>query len=132
MSASPSKKSVHRLKTKVRELLVPDLNRTLRGWSSYFNLGWVQDGNITFERRFADNKGERLAEFAADLVRLNFDVILTSGDFDDGRLWQRSAVSITTFVSACAAFSLDATRWQGAATVGSRSMRFIGTAACCA
>jgi len=50
MSASPSKKSVQRLKANVRELLVPgnndpwpevrdDLNRTLRGWSSYFNLG---------------------------------------------------------------------------------------------
>ena len=50
MSASPSKKSVQRLKTKVRELLVPgnndpwpevrdDLNRSLRGWSSYFNVG---------------------------------------------------------------------------------------------
>jgi group II intron maturase len=50
MSASPSKKSVQQLKTKVRELLVPgnneswlegrdDLNRLLRGWSSYFNLG---------------------------------------------------------------------------------------------
>src|SRR5262245_2907257 len=49
-SASPSKQSVQRLKTKVRELLVPsnndpwpevrdDLNRTLRGWSSCFNLG---------------------------------------------------------------------------------------------
>jgi RNA-directed DNA polymerase len=50
MSASPSKRSVQRLKTKVRELLVPgnnapwpevrdDLNRSLRGWSSYFCLG---------------------------------------------------------------------------------------------
>ena len=47
MSASPSKKSVQRLKTKVRELLVPGnndpwpevrdkLNRSLRGWSNYF------------------------------------------------------------------------------------------------
>jgi len=42
-------------------------------------LGWVQDGHITLERCFADNKQERLAEFAADLVRLNVDVILTSG-----------------------------------------------------
>jgi RNA-directed DNA polymerase len=50
MSVSPSKKSVQQLKTKVRELLVPgnndpwpevrdDLNRSLRGWSGYFNLG---------------------------------------------------------------------------------------------
>jgi RNA-directed DNA polymerase len=50
MNVSPSKKSVQRLKTKVRELLVPsnndpwpevrdDLNRSLRGWSNYFNLG---------------------------------------------------------------------------------------------
>ena len=50
MSASPSKRSVQQLKTKVRDLLVPgnndpwlevrdDLNRLLRGWSSYFNLG---------------------------------------------------------------------------------------------
>jgi RNA-directed DNA polymerase len=50
MSASPSKKSVQQLKAKVGALLVPsntdpwpevrdDLNRTLRGWSSYFNLG---------------------------------------------------------------------------------------------
>jgi RNA-directed DNA polymerase len=50
ISASPSKRSVQRLKTSVRELLVPgnndpwpkvrdDLNRSLRGWSSYFCLG---------------------------------------------------------------------------------------------
>jgi RNA-directed DNA polymerase len=50
MNVSPSKKSVQRLKTKMRELLVPsnndpwpevrdDLNRSLRGWSNYFNLG---------------------------------------------------------------------------------------------
>jgi RNA-directed DNA polymerase len=48
--ASPSKKSVQRLKTKVRKLLVPGnnapwqevrdkLNRSLRGWSNYFYHG---------------------------------------------------------------------------------------------
>ena len=48
--ASPSKKSVQRLKTKVGDLLVPSnidpwpevrdkLNRSLRGWSNYFGYG---------------------------------------------------------------------------------------------
>ena len=94
ISASPSKKSVQRLKTNVRELLVPGnndpwpevrdhLNRSLRGWSS-------------------------------------------TSIWD--RLWQRSAVSISMFVSACAPSSPDGTRWQGAARVGSRRMRSIGTA----
>ena len=50
LGASPSKKSVQRLKTRVGDLLVPgnnapwsevrdELNRCLRGWSSYFCYG---------------------------------------------------------------------------------------------
>ena len=49
LGASPSKKSVQRLKAKVRDVLVPGntqswwevrtLNRSLRGWSSYFSYG---------------------------------------------------------------------------------------------
>jgi RNA-directed DNA polymerase len=50
LGASPSKKSVQRLKTKVHQLLVPGnhdpwsnvrdtLNRILRGWSGYFCYG---------------------------------------------------------------------------------------------
>lgn len=50
LGASPSKKSVRRLKTRVGDLLVPsnlapwsevrdELNRSLRGWSNYFDYG---------------------------------------------------------------------------------------------
>jgi hypothetical protein len=50
LSASPSKKSIQRLKTEVRRLLVPSnidpwdevrdtLNRSLLGWSNYFSFG---------------------------------------------------------------------------------------------
>src|SRR5688572_1077588 len=43
------------------------------------NLGWVEEKNIAFEYRFAEQKNNRLSEFAADLVRLNVDRIVTSG-----------------------------------------------------
>src|SRR5947208_15389625 len=42
-------------------------------------LGWVEGKNIAFEYRFAEQKSERLAELAADLVRLKVDLILVSG-----------------------------------------------------
>jgi putative ABC transport system substrate-binding protein len=42
-------------------------------------LGWVEGKNITMEYRFGENKGTaRLPEFAADLVRLNVDLILVA------------------------------------------------------
>ncbi len=44
-------------------------------------LGWIEGKNIAIEYRFAEGKGaERLAELAADLVRLNVDLIVTTGD----------------------------------------------------
>jgi putative ABC transport system substrate-binding protein len=41
-------------------------------------LGYIEGQNIAFEYRSADGKVERLPTLAADLVRLNVDVIVTS------------------------------------------------------
>jgi len=42
-------------------------------------LGWTEGKNITIEYRFAENKGaERLPELAADLVRLEVDLIVVT------------------------------------------------------
>jgi ABC-type uncharacterized transport system substrate-binding protein len=42
-------------------------------------LGWVEGKNITIEYRFAEQKNARLPELAADLVRLNVDLIVVTG-----------------------------------------------------
>ena len=42
-------------------------------------LGWVEGKNLVFEYRFAELKPERVAELAAELVRLKVDLIVTSG-----------------------------------------------------
>jgi putative tryptophan/tyrosine transport system substrate-binding protein len=42
-------------------------------------LGWVEGKNVVFERRYAENRLERLPELAADLVRLKVDVIVAGG-----------------------------------------------------
>jgi putative ABC transport system substrate-binding protein len=41
-------------------------------------LGWLESQNIAIEVRYAEGKQDRLAEFAADLVRLKVDVIFAS------------------------------------------------------
>jgi putative tryptophan/tyrosine transport system substrate-binding protein len=42
-------------------------------------LGWIEGKNIAFERRYAENRVERLPELAAELVRLNVDIIVAIG-----------------------------------------------------
>jgi putative tryptophan/tyrosine transport system substrate-binding protein len=42
-------------------------------------LGWTEGKNIAVERRYADNRLERLHEVAAELARLNVEVILAAG-----------------------------------------------------
>src|ERR1700746_1954872 len=41
--------------------------------------GWVEGKNVVFERRYAENRLERVPELAADLVQLKVDVIVASG-----------------------------------------------------
>jgi hypothetical protein len=41
--------------------------------------GRIANGNITFEFRYAEGKFDRLAVLADELVRMNVDIILTSG-----------------------------------------------------
>src|SRR5438045_4540145 len=42
-------------------------------------LGWIEGTNITIEYRFGDQKSERLAELAAELVQKKVDLIVVSG-----------------------------------------------------
>jgi ABC-type uncharacterized transport system substrate-binding protein len=44
------------------------------------NLGWIEGKSITFEYRFAEQKPERLPELAADLVRLEVDLIVVTSN----------------------------------------------------
>jgi putative ABC transport system substrate-binding protein len=43
------------------------------------DLGWVEGKNVLLERRYAENQLERLPVLAAELVRLNVDVIVAGG-----------------------------------------------------
>jgi putative tryptophan/tyrosine transport system substrate-binding protein len=42
-------------------------------------LGWMEGKTIIVEYRYAENRNDRLAELAAELVRLNVDVIVAAG-----------------------------------------------------
>jgi len=45
-------------------------------WQEIRKLGWIEGRNFTIESRFSEEKTDRLAELAADLVRLKVDVIV--------------------------------------------------------
>jgi putative ABC transport system substrate-binding protein len=54
------------------------------GWIAAFlerlrELGWTEGSNLAIEYRWAENRPERFAEFAAEFVRLKVDVIVTGG-----------------------------------------------------
>jgi putative tryptophan/tyrosine transport system substrate-binding protein len=63
-------------------------------------LGWIEGKHVAFERRWAENQLERLPELAAQLVRLNVDVILAVGTL--GPLAAKRATSTIPIVMTAA------------------------------
>src|SRR5499427_9839514 len=63
-------------------------------------LGWIEGKNLVVERRYAENRLERLPELAAELVRLNVDVIVAIGT--PGSLAAKRATSTIPIVMAAA------------------------------
>jgi putative ABC transport system substrate-binding protein len=54
-------------------------------------LGWEDGRTVAIEYRFAGGDADRLARFAAELVRLKVDVIVTAGDFSTRAAQQATA-----------------------------------------
>jgi len=55
-----------------------------RQWVAAFvqrlrELGWIEGRTVTIEYRWAEGRSDRFAEIASEFVRLNVDVIVTSG-----------------------------------------------------
>jgi putative ABC transport system substrate-binding protein len=55
-----------------------------RPWTAAFvqrlrELGWIEGRNLTIEYRWGEGRSERVAEIAAEFVRLNVDVIVAVG-----------------------------------------------------
>jgi putative ABC transport system substrate-binding protein len=63
-------------------------------------LGWIEGQNIAIERRYAENRLERLPELAAELVRLNVEVIVAIGTL--GPLAAKRATSTIPIVMTAA------------------------------
>ena len=63
-------------------------------------LGWIEGRTIAIEYRWAEGRGERFAEIAAEFVRLNVDVIVTVGG---AVLAAKQATSLIPIVFAAAA-----------------------------
>jgi putative tryptophan/tyrosine transport system substrate-binding protein len=61
-------------------------------------LGWIKGKNITIDSRYAENRPERLPELAAELVRINVDVIVGRGTL--GPLAAKRATSTIPIVMA--------------------------------
>ncbi len=62
-------------------------------------LGYVEGRNITIEARWADGRGERLPQLAAELVRLPVDVLCTAGSPASGAAKQATSTIPIVFAN---------------------------------
>ena len=64
-------------------VLTPSVDRTPAApfFEQLRELGWVEGQNLVVERRSADGRNERLPSLAAELTRLNVEVIVPGGPF---------------------------------------------------
>jgi putative ABC transport system substrate-binding protein len=58
--------------------------------------GWIEDHTVAIEYRWAEGRGERFAEIAAEFVRLKVDVIVTAGT--DAVITVKKATSVIPIV----------------------------------
>jgi putative ABC transport system substrate-binding protein len=58
--------------------------------------GWIEDRTVAIEYRWAEGRGERFAEIAAEFVRLKVDVIVTAGT--DAVIAVKKATSVIPIV----------------------------------
>ena len=56
-----------------------DSRRSEPIWLALRDLGYIEGQNVAFEYRYSQGKLDRLAELAADLMRLKVDIIVVSG-----------------------------------------------------
>jgi putative ABC transport system substrate-binding protein len=68
-----------------------DTTRAVEIQSALRKLGYIEGQNIAIEYRYSEGKPERAAELAADLVRLQVDVIVAAG----GPTWVQAAKNAT-------------------------------------
>ena len=68
-------------------------------WTAAFvrrlgELGWIDGRNVAIEYRWADGRSDRYVEFAAELVRLKVDVIVTGGSAIPAAMQATSTIPI--------------------------------------
>ncbi len=83
-------------------LLVPGTPESHGKWVAAFarrlsELGWIEGRTVAIEYRWAEGRNERMAEIAAEFVRLKVDVIVTSAN---GTVASKQATSVIPIVFA--------------------------------